>query len=51
MIDPANEIEPISADSTIDVVSSQTGPVALCHSASATSAAAPPPTPLKTATI
>ena len=49
--DPAKEIDPISAERTIDTLSSLPGPTVLCHSASATSAAAPPPTPLKIATI
>ena len=49
--EPANEIEPISAERTIETVSSRTGSATLCHSESATSAAAPPPTPLKIATI
>ena len=49
--EPANEIEPMSAERTIEIVSSQTGSAATCHSESATSAAAPPPTPLKIATI
>ena len=50
--DPENEIEPISAESTIETVSSVAkSPSATWNSASATSAAAPPPTPLKRATI
>ena len=49
--EPANEIDPISAESTTETVSSPAGSATLCHSASATSAAAPPPTPLKIATI
>ena len=50
--EPANEIEPISAESTIERASSQTStPSSSWNSASATSAAAPPPTPLNRATI
>ncbi len=51
MAEPAKEIEPIRAERTIETVSSPIGSAVLCHSESATSAAAPPPTPLKTATI
>ena len=49
--EPANEIEPMSAERTMETRSSPPGPATLCHSASATSAAAPPPTPLNRATI
>jgi hypothetical protein len=53
-IEPANEIEPISAESTIATRRRpRTCPVAQdsWNSASAISAAAPPPTPLNSATI
>ena len=50
--EPENEIEPMSADRTIETTSSSArSPVATWNSASATSAAAPPPTPLNRATI
>ena len=50
--EPANEIDPISADSTVESASSQTRtPELSWNSDSATSAAAPPPTPLNRATI
>ena len=55
IIEPANEIEPISAESTIATEMSTCGAPGAgrirCSSASATSAAAPPPTPLNSATI
>ena len=55
IIEPANEIEPISAESTIARPMSTFGAPGSgrirCSSASETSAAAPPPTPLKSATI
>ena len=54
-IEPAKEIEPISADSTIATEMSTFGAPGSgrmrCSSASAISAAAPPPTPLNSATI
>ncbi len=50
--EPANEIEPMSAESEIERASSQTrSPPVSWNSASAMSAAAPPPTPLNRATI
>ena len=50
--EPENEIEPISAERTIETISSlATSPLPTWNSASATSAAAPPPTPLNRATI
>ena len=50
--EPEKEIEPISAERAIETVSSlASAPSATWNSASATSAAAPPPTPLKRATI
>ena len=50
--EPENEIEPISAESTTETTSSRSStPSATWNSASATSAAAPPPTPLNRATI
>ena len=50
--DPANEIDPISAESETESASSQAStPSSSWYSASATSAAAPPPTPLNRATI
>ena len=50
--EPEKEIEPMSAESAIDSASSQTRtPSSSWNSASATSAAAPPPTPLNRATI
>ena len=52
IIEPANEIEPISAESTVETEAVVARPaVAMWNSASATSAAAPPPTPLNRATI
>ena len=52
IIDPANEIEPISAERTTETISSPArSPLDTWNSASATSAAAPPPTPLNRATI
>ena len=55
IIEPANEIEPISAESTIAIEMSTCGAPGSgrmrWNSASATSAAAPPPTPLNSATI
>ena len=55
IIEPANEIEPISAESMIASEMSIFGDPAsgrmTCTSASAISAAAPPPTPLNSATI
>ena len=56
IIEPANEIEPISAESTIEIadVALQVARRAGAwrwNSASETSAAAPPPTPLNSATI
>ncbi len=53
-IDPENEIEPISAETMMRESMSKWGVRLgrmLCSSASATSAAAPPPTPLNSATI
>ena len=54
-IEPANEMEPISAEKAIPAETSSVGVPGsgrtLCSSASAISAAAPPPTPLKSATI
>ena len=54
-IEPANEIEPINADSTVAIPrSAPTFPVAAqtpWNSTTETSAAAPPPTPLNSATI
>ena len=50
--EPANEIEPMSAESATESASSQTStPSSSWNSASAMSAAAPPPTPLNRATI
>ena len=51
--EPANEIEPIRAESTVETDGGRRRgpPVAMWNSASATSAAAPPPTPLNRATI
>ena len=50
--EPENEIDPISAERTIETTSSwASAPSATWNSASATSAAAPPPTPLNRATI
>ena len=51
--EPANEMLPMSAESRIDTDSSPASPAAarLWNSASAISATAPPPTPLKSATI
>ena len=55
IIEPANEIEPISAERTIATEMSTVGAPGSgrirCSSASAISAAAPPPTPLNSATI
>ena len=55
IIEPANEIEPISAERTIESPMSTFGVPGSgrmrCSSASETSAAAPPPTPLNSATI
>ena len=52
IIEPAKEIEPISAESTVETEAVVARPaVAMWNSASATSAAAPPPTPLNRATI
>ena len=55
IIEPANEIEPISAESTIATEMSTFGAPGSgrirCSSASAINAAAPPPTPLNSATI
>ena len=54
-IEPANEIEPISAESRIPIAMSEWmapgAGASLWNSASETSAAAPPPTPLNRATI
>jgi len=54
-IEPANEIEPIRPESTIPRLMSTFGAPGsgriLCSSASAINAAAPPPTPLNSATI
>ena len=50
--EPENEIEPMSAESATESASSQTRtPSSSWNSASAMSAAAPPPTPLNRATI
>ena len=50
--EPANEIEPIRAESTVDTIGVVSRlPLAMWNSAIATSAAAPPPTPLNRATI
>ena len=53
IIEPANEIEPISAESTVetDAVVARPAGEPMWNSASATRAAAPPPTPLNRATI
>ncbi len=52
IIDPENEIAPISAESATDVASTvEKLPANRWNSSSEMSAAAPPPTPLKRATI
>ena len=52
IIDPENEIEPISAERTTETISSPArSPLDTWNSESATRAAAPPPTPLNRATI
>jgi len=55
IIEPANEIEPMSAESTMPAAMSTFGRPGSgrirCSSASEMSAAAPPPTPLNSATI
>ena len=50
--EPENEIEPIRAERTVETIDSEArSPSETWNSASATSAAAPPPTPLNRATI
>ena len=50
--EPENEIDPISAESAVEVASTVVkSPAKRWNSSSAISAAAPPPTPLKRATI